>query len=49
MNDRLDKIADGVATAINNFIGVTMINSSYTEIYDGWTDIGDLTRHIPYG
>lgn len=41
MNARLDKIADGVATAINNYIGVTMITSSYTEIYDGWTDEGD--------
>ena len=41
MNTRLDKIADGVATAINNYLGVTMINSSYTEIYDGWDDEGD--------
>ena len=41
MNDVLDIIADGVATAINNFLGVTMINSTYTEIYDGWTNYGD--------
>ena len=41
MNARLDKIADGVATAINNYLGVSMITSSYTEIYDGWTEEGD--------
>ena len=40
MNDRLDKIADGVARAINDFLGVTMINSTYTEIYDGYDDFG---------
>ena len=40
MNTRLDKIADGVARAINDFLGVTMINSIYTEIYDGYDDFG---------
>ena len=40
MNDRLDKIADGVARAINDELGVTMINTAYTEIYDGYDDFG---------
>ncbi|MAH45560.1 hypothetical protein CMI37_07010 [Candidatus Pacearchaeota archaeon] len=48
MNDILDMVADGVATAINDFIGVTMITSSYTEIYDGWTSYGDPRGNTLY-
>ena len=48
MNDILDITADGVATAINNYLGVPMINSEYTEIYDGWTDDGDARGNTLY-
>jgi len=48
MNDVLDIIADGISTAINKYLGVTMINTEYTEIYDGWTNYGDARGAILY-
>lgn len=53
MNDRLDKIADGVAALINKYLNVTMITTEYTETYDGWSDEGDyigstlFVQHYP--
>ena len=48
MNDVLDMIADGISTAINDYLGVPMINESFTEIYDGWTNYDDVRGNTLY-
>jgi hypothetical protein len=43
----LEALLDGVAKTINDYIGVTAINSSYTEYHDGDGSNTLFLRHFP--